>query len=531
MDPIRININKNGYNLKKAIDKLKVNKDKNINKMNNLNETERTNNEIEEIDLLANPTNEIKENDFFDYSIVGSYLFNIIYEGSNYEPDILENIENWLTKTLKDIGINTPKVGVIKFLAKNGIPLSVEMLKDIQIMNNGIEVVLSNGVKIFLSDGIIKSIKTTNNIKFVYKKDKSLSYIAYEEDDGELIDLTILKDIKKNKFDLKDILCAFKTDNGTKSIIFNDNTNIIISPENYISIIESIVNNYRLNFDKNGNIINGYFRVNGKYELIDIFSDYNKYTKQFGGSQMSFKYNIEELLDDPYILNKIREFFPNATDEDCELYLYKIVNTGCGYTAFVNAIFERYKGKEQEFYNKFGFSMYKMNKEGKLDFNYEYLILDIFNGLWGNSGYSIEEIYAGITKDVTDGALNINEEYDDYLDTGSGTKIYNKMCEYLNHKYGMNINMKSYDVNLNNVIDLYKELIKEGNSNIVLSCSNFDMYNLDGTLYNTSGKIGGHAMYITGITNKGDLIVSSWGEEYIVDLSSIEGYFKLRVFS
>ena len=38
MDPIRININKNGYNLKKAIDKLKVNKDKNINKMNNLNE-------------------------------------------------------------------------------------------------------------------------------------------------------------------------------------------------------------------------------------------------------------------------------------------------------------------------------------------------------------------------------------------------------------------------------------------------------------------------------------------------------------
>ncbi len=333
-----------------------------------------------------------------------------------------------------------------------------------------------------------------------------------------------------------------------------------------------------------------------------IFSKTNKLTDQYGGNQMDFENNVKELLKDPIIIAKIREYFPDATLEDCELYLRSLTYVGCGYVAAVNTIFKAYQGREEEFAKTFGFPMYKISdydnehKYQLLDYNYEYLILDFFNydntHVWNNytqqteyKKKDIKDLYDGITKSKL---LNIL-----YLGTGiketnvDGTNG-NTFPYFLEEKYGVKVDLEDhsnyplervllepntpeYDevfnkrakayaeqlgsayeklyieqmygkeqlyadrekINSENVIDAYKELSAQGRQ-VVLSAKGYTMWNKNNPLYfqiSTKNTPAGHAMYVTGVTNDGKkLIVSSWGEEWVLDLSSVEkreGYIVL----
>ena len=79
------------------------------------------------------------------------------------------------------------------------------------------------------------------------------------------------------------------------------------------------------------------------------------------------------------------------------------------------------------------------------------------------------------------------------------------------------------EINNENCTNKYKELLKNGHDNIIISSQGFDLISTAGDPEKPIRlrDIGSHAMSVTGINKDGNLIVSSWGEEYIIDLSDV----------
>ena len=68
---------------------------------------------------------------------------------------------------------------------------------------------------------------------------------------------------------------------------------------------------------------------------------------------------------------------------------------------------------------------------------------------------------------------------------------------------------------------MYRSSMKGNESKQIMICAKgYDLYDMDGNLHRENG--GSHGMYITGIRSDGKFIVSSWGQEYILDLSNVE---------
>ena len=303
-----------------------------------------------------------------------------------------------------------------------------------------------------------------------------------------------------------------------------------------------------IKYDENGKY-DGYICKDGDKSL-SIFRENNIESDQYGGTQMAFSWNNAELLEDRKIISILKKIYPNGDMEDYELLLARISNSGCGYTAMVNAVFQEYKGKEKEFEEKFGYPMYKVDAKGNLDYNYEYLIVEAFSSIWKNKGYSVQELAADM-EDVSweDGAVS-GDTGD--ISTGTNGEIAKAFADFLKKEYGLknaecyrniifdeddnswvsdllNINI-SKEIGLDkykikNSINEIKDLYNKGDGQIILAVSGYDLYDMEGNLDTEDG--GGHAMYITGITKDGDFIVSSWGEKFICKLDGADriGYY------
>ena len=435
----------------------KVNRELKFAKTELVNLEEKTNNKDNQRMILCSAN---------DFSV--DKVLTKVSNDNNKEPNLSEKIEDIISRIVNTIGLTTEEMEIYKkFLYIYQVSIPIELIKNVEkTSDNNIFVWLENGTVIRINSiGIIEYINT-NEAVYSFYENGDIKYISYKS--GEY-------------------------------------------------------KNIGLSFDRNGNIIGGsYIDENENYIPIDIFGEYNVNAIQYGGSQMDFKYNIEKLLQDPLIIERLKEYFPNATMEDYECYLLKICNVGCGYTALINSLFEQYEGREQEFLDKFGFPMYDIKEDGTIDYNYEYLILDYFNYVWGNSGYSIEELYGDTGKDVQDGSLQEDQSYDKGKATGTIPKIDQLFSSFLKEKYNIvsTIDVSNWSsATEDNYIDIYNSLKKDDNTSIILSAAGIDLYDMEGNLVYSN--VGGHAMYITGIAEDGKIKVSSWGEEYIVDLSNV----------
>lgn len=288
------------------------------------------------------------------------------------------------------------------------------------------------------------------------------------------------------------------------------------------------------------NILNKYY----------IFSLNSNKTNQFGANQGDFFYNNTQLLRDTKVQEIIKAYFPEATIEQMEELLISINSVGCGYAALTNSIFAQFTGKEEEFEEIFGFPMYTEDENGNIDFNYEYLMLDIYcfkhkdNSAAGadlspleltlESPESYEEFGADelsyfkeyLKSKNIDGSADIeyfvsNEEvYEEYF---SDAKNYHKIDEI-------------YDFIREKLRDNSKEIIiNVGGSQFTQDNETWTLYdytdreNYDKTIINSSSA--GHAMSIVGITSDNKLIVSSWGKQYILEVSSEELLKSITVVS
>lgn len=235
---------------------------------------------------------------------------------------------------------------------------------------------------------------------------------------------------------------------------------------------------------------------------------------EYGGDQASPKDETsldrrEELYD------AVRSYYPdeNLTDEQISSFLKKLNSEGCGYVALVNTIFSYFAGNAEGFEEAFGFSMYEA--DGSL--NYDRLLVDLYasmdNHEDGGDKVNRWEDYSW----SKDGFPLFYDYWDDT--TGSGTNQYTRetYLETYMRNHGVAVDVTT-DANV--TVYNYHKYVESGEQ-VIVAVHNINLYNMDGTVKQYID--GGHAMTVTGVTEDGKFIVSSWGGKYYIDPSEFPG--------
>ena len=298
---------------------------------------------------------------------------------------------------------------------------------------------------------------------------------------------------------------------------------------------------YRLLGRESGEV--GIFDPEGsKHGDTDVFDDDGMY----GGNQGYF-----QTVDDDFC-DWVREHpgFEDMTNDEIKAMMRQLSASGCNWTAAGNMIFAEFDGREQEFEDLFGFPMYDESGE----FNYGMLISDIFltthgmyyfgeddiNGrealrislvnYYRNNPTDFENTYGYNPLDsngnLTSQALaDIMGERDQMIrNMGDGNELRfendgyalgtnefpNRINHYLNEKGITGFEYQSAttytNTEINNALDDGK--------NVIICAQDFSLYDPVTGAEVHSG-VGSHAMVVTGITEDGNYIVSSWGNQYI----------------
>ena len=195
----------------------------------------------------------------------------------------------------------------------------------------------------------------------------------------------------------------------------------------------------------------------------------------YGGKQHGPMQNPDDVVD------IVRKYHPDWSTDKINEELAKLNNEGCGYVAFANTIFLRFKGRESEFERTFGFPMYDEN--GNL--NYNDLIADFY--------------FAKDDPGSNDGPT-----------TGEAAKMWESYCR----DHGVNVAVQN---NVKVTVDNYHEYAKKGQVIISTRPLNLWKRKADGSYMLVDTRDGGHAMTVTGVTEDGRFIVSSWGETYYLN--------------
>ena len=227
----------------------------------------------------------------------------------------------------------------------------------------------------------------------------------------------------------------------------------------------------------------------GDYEIESVvFDDEGGYGGDQGSPQMQYGEDRIALYD------IVRQYHPDWTDKEIQNYLRKLNSEGCGYVAIANTIFRQYEGKEKEFRKKFGFSMYKNG-----DLNYNELIVDFYAATDNhNKGWFWSD--------------KVNDQEDPTDIEGWGTTPESQKYRaqlYLKEK---NISV-DVQTNKNITVDNYQKLAEKGS--VIINYHYGNLYDADGNVVQYID--GGHSMTVTGVTEDGRYIVSSWGGKYYID--------------
>ena len=326
------------------------------------------------------------------------------------------------------------------------------------------------------------------------------------------------------------------SDLSSVTVIYNDSGNIdkIIDNRYGITYFYDSNGNYYasyfeynkilVSFDSDGNIIcQRYSYEDHKYNPISIYDLENDDIDQFGASQSPFYYNFYELMEDPLIYAELQKYYPedsfDSIDEAMDFYerYFSVIEyTGCGYAGVTNMIFKEFEGREAEFEEKFGFPMYTIDEKGNLDFNYEVMMLMIFDFCNAGRG-TIEQMEEGL-----DYANNI----EDFFKPGISTSLDANDIEEFLAAYGLSANGREDYINFllfadNN--DGHNQRAQELSSDweyLMYGGSGWNLYYPDGILADDRG--GGHFMVIVGFV--GD---SQYRDVIGRNISDLRPYYEL----
>lgn len=243
-----------------------------------------------------------------------------------------------------------------------------------------------------------------------------------------------------------------------------------------------------------------------EYEIDSIVFDEEG---SYGGDQGSAQNQIFARKHELYAT--IRQYYPDYTDEEASAFLKKLNSEGCGYVAIINTIFAAYVGRADEFERTFGFPLYAENG----DLNYDRLLVDFYaatdnhnKDFWGRDYIDYQEDRSEKEK---------GSDYN-YREDKNGRGTFQSDWDYRTKLYleqkGVPVSVTTnYPVKISNFRDLSE------NGYVVIAYYYGNLQRENGSI--ASYIDGGHAMVVTGVTEDGRYIVSSWGEKYYIDPDEI----------
>lgn len=222
----------------------------------------------------------------------------------------------------------------------------------------------------------------------------------------------------------------------------------------------------------------------------------------YGGSQVNPQKRAETLA------GIVRKYYPGFTDDEVQQFLQKFATEGCGYMAMVNTIFGEFVGREVEFRQIFGFSMY--DESGDLSF--DRMAVDFYATMDNHN----EKSFWIFKWD------ELNEQEDADYPKGYGTTKKSQAYRWKKYlaKHGVDVRIQEVNVTPDN----YEKIATEGSLVVgIQPCVLFDKNGEE--VYRSEN---GHAMTVTGITENRLYTVSSWGKEYYIKQDS--GVYKRMEF-
>ena len=282
--------------------------------------------------------------------------------------------------------------------------------------------------------------------------------------------------------------------------------------------------------------------TNGDEEFLSsngIYSELNIITSQYGGYQGFLDIFFEDYINDEKIREIINNYFPNEniTEEQLQLLFSRMRRIGCGYISCINTIFDNYSYlSDDEWKNMFGFDRMNNNYH---QYNYQYLFLDLFlfyqqelnhyeniNELLGNESLyeSSEDIAISNESLAIEGANGMDSDY-----------LIDIMKKYYD-KYNINAEVSSIDCSNENFINEAEQAFRNGRK-IIIATENINIYypydidnnELIDDLY--MGDFSAHSFTLTGITEDGNWIVSTWGKELIINSEDLIDAEYVEIFS
>lgn len=287
-----------------------------------------------------------------------------------------------------------------------------------------------------------------------------------------------------------------------------------------------------------------------RMERTPIFNGTNGY----GGDQgdMSHSKNGVKFFwwvfgEDKEIYDFIRQQpgFEHYSEQQIHDLIDQINNEGCGYVALVNTMFWEFPGTEAEFEQLYGFPM--RDKDGNYNFNK--MLIDLYcktddkyfltedagkaaliNDIlldYEDKPEEFERIYGvkyvpssdEIPAEVSNAILNrYDGEVASYQSQGTTTYSQeNRLKAYL-HQKGIDADV-TCETSSTMSIDSVRNSLESGTVVKLGLTKGAQLCDESGTVQTTLN--GGHAVIITGVTEDGRYIISSWGEKYYVDPSHL----------
>lgn len=226
---------------------------------------------------------------------------------------------------------------------------------------------------------------------------------------------------------------------------------------------------------------------NGGYAVDSIlFDDEGSYGGNQGSMEEIYYWDIFGCWG---MLAMLRLYYPDMSIMDAFHYFSRLNSSGCSYVALANTLFMQYEGRPEEFERVFGFPMYDENG----DLNYNRLILDIY---------------------ATTDRANIVDAEDGLPKGPTLDEIWPVYQNYLNER-GI---PGTAEFRSSMSADGFRAATDSGKQ-VILLMFHDNMYTENGSPVYING---GHAITVTGVTEDGMLVVSSWGEKYYVNPSELD---------
>lgn len=232
-----------------------------------------------------------------------------------------------------------------------------------------------------------------------------------------------------------------------------------------------------------------------------------------------------------YLLDKLKA---QGFSEQDALFIMQNIDCGtgvCSYAATVNAIFAQYMNNPDKFEEIFGFPMF--DEDGTL--NGEELLLELY--LFANSVENGGNLFVQDPNDPSKRTViydpnNISETMKNQVFILTAVGINEQiLIDFIASKQPnltFNCGSSLQIPDGQKVIDTVQGLLDQGKPvaiSIIPKNANMPVFMTeikdDGTKAIATIN-GGHAVYVTGITEDGDLIISSWGKKYIISAKDLD---------